>query len=697
MGRKSRRAPRAPKQNGEGQKPYVTAEKDNALFKEYYKRQNLLSEEEFDEFYNILKTSLPTTFRITGTRSNKTQLREIIETMFVPNMQAIEVDGQVFEPPKPLPWYPDHLGWQVNVPRTLLRKSTEFSNFQKFIVAETEAGNMNRQEAVSMVPPLLMDIQPHHWVLDMCAAPGSKTAQIIEAVHSNDMSNELPRGLVVANDADYRRSHMLVHQIKRLQSPCFMATNHKAQQLPTVHLTDDKGDKMGWQFDRVLCDVPCSGDGTMRKNEGIWGDWRPSNGLGLHRTQVQIFLRGAQLTKVGGRIVYSTCSFNPVENEAVVAEVLRLTDGALELQDVSDKLEGLKRKPGLSTWKVMAKDGQFVDSPADAAATGLPPSVFPPENAADLHLERCLRIYPHLQNTGGFFVAVFDKVKPLTAADKAALAKSSGQVLDEKEVEAAEAKEETLVESILEEDVEESPAIPSKRSATPENEEEEAERKATNKRQRKDVQQRQEAPFELLGPDSSDVVELCKSFDISSEFPRDQYILRSEEVAKNRNVYFCSKPVKMVLESPDKDRLHIVNSGLRIFSRQGSLVDGFETPFRLTADGLPLLEKYITSDRRTIDIPDVDLRVLLMEHIPKNTLFSEETQKKLQETEALGGCIFKADINKAFDKPLKTTLKMSLPVWRGKSSVNLLINKQDKKFLCQRVYGITPKPTTGTE
>lgn len=71
--------------------------------------------------------------------SNKLQLREIVEEMFVPNMQAIEVEGQVFEPPKPLSWYPDHLGWQVNVPRSLLRKSAEFAKFQKFIVAETEA------------------------------------------------------------------------------------------------------------------------------------------------------------------------------------------------------------------------------------------------------------------------------------------------------------------------------------------------------------------------------------------------------------------------------------------------------------------------------------------------------------------------------------------------------------------------------
>lgn len=110
-------------------------------------------------------------------------------------------------------------------------------------------------------------------------------------------------------------------------------------------MLNENGEKEGWQFDRVLCDVPCSGDGTLRKNEGIWNDWRPSNALGLHRTQVQIFLRGAQLTKLGGRLVYSTCSFNPVENEAVVAEVLRLAEGALELKDVSNELPELRRKP----------------------------------------------------------------------------------------------------------------------------------------------------------------------------------------------------------------------------------------------------------------------------------------------------------------------------------------------------------------
>ncbi|CDS09206.1 hypothetical protein LRAMOSA10566 [Lichtheimia ramosa] len=684
-------------------RPYGETVKDNENFKTYYKSQNILSEQEFDEFYKALQQPLPTTFRITGSRSNKLQLREIVEEMFVPNMQAIEVEGQVFEPPKPLSWYPDHLGWQVNVPRSLLRKSAEFAKFQKFIVAETEAGNMSRQEAVSMVPPLLMDIQPHHWVLDMCAAPGSKTAQIIEAVHANDQLNELPKGLVVANDADYRRSHMLVHQSKRLQSACFMATNHKAQQLPTVHVLNENGEKEGWQFDRVLCDVPCSGDGTLRKNEGIWNDWRPSNALGLHRTQVQIFLRGAQLTKLGGRLVYSTCSFNPVENEAVVAEVLRLAEGALELKDVSNELPELRRKPGLTTWKVMTKDGQFVDSIDDVPEGNLPPSVFPPTNVADLHLERCLRIYPHQQDTGGFFVAVFDKVKPMTAADKAKVAKSHGEQVNEQEVEAAEAKEEILVKSVSKEEEDQETTTPKdEAAATPDNTSDNAEAiptkrasqsgpKRESKRQRRDVRQRQEAPFELMPPDNPDVDELVKCYDLSNEFPRDQYILRSEseEAAKNRNLYFVSKAVKMVLESPDKDRLHIVNTGLRLFSRQGSLQDDIESPYRLTTDGLPLIEKYFTTERRIVTITNKDLKVLLVENIPKIETFEPDTQKKMEKL-ANGGCILRIDLAQAFDKPLKTTLAMSMPIWKGKSSVNLLINKQDKRLLCQRIYGVTP-------
>ncbi|KAI8144531.1 S-adenosyl-L-methionine-dependent methyltransferase [Fennellomyces sp. T-0311] len=690
MGRKSFRSRKQrskPQGDGStdprGSKSYPETVKENAKFREYYKSQNILSDEEFEEFYKALQTTLPTTFRITATQANAIQLREVVQNVLVPSMQSIEVDGTVYEPPTPIPFYPDNYGWQVNAPRNVLRRSPEFSHFQKFIVSETEAGNISRQEAVSMVPPLLMDIKPHMWVLDMCAAPGSKTAQIIEAVHANDLLNELPTGLVVANDADYKRSHMLVHQSKRLQSPCFIATNHFGQQIPTVHVKDENGNKVAWQFDRVLCDVPCSGDGTLRKNETIWNDWSCGQALGLHRTQVQIFLRGAQLAKVGGRIVYSTCSFNPIENEAVVAEVLRLTGGALELKDMSSALPELKRKPGLTTWKVMTKDEKYINSIDDIEEprqrAKFPESAFPPADAESLHLERCLRIYPHQQNTGGFFVAVFDKVKPLTAADRV-----REGTLDADKVQESEIKEEGLVEAVGE--AAESPAEETT-SETPGSKRPAEEPKAQPvKKIKQDVTQPKEAPFQLMDPTNSDVDEVMEYYGIDPTFPRDQYILRCEEEAKNRTIYFCSKSVKKVLESEDFERLHVVNTGVRLFVRQNM---NDHAAFRLTADGLPLLERVIVDDRRKIEISDEDLKTLLTELMPKVDRLTAATQEKLQKLD-VGSCIFMIDVAKAFNRPLDQTLSMSLPIWKGKASVNLLINKQDKKSLCQRIFGVTP-------
>ncbi|OAD02329.1 hypothetical protein MUCCIDRAFT_179535 [Mucor lusitanicus CBS 277.49] len=643
-------------------KPFAIIERDNEDFKNYYKQQNLLSEEEFDQFYNHLKTILPSTFRITGSRAAAMEILDVVEKTYVPNMQDVVIDGVKIEPPKPLPWYPDNLGWQVNAPRLVIKKSPEFQKFHRFMVTETEAGNISRQEAVSMVPPLLMDIKPHQWVLDMCAAPGSKTAQIIEAVHSNDKLNEMPTGLVVANDADYKRSHMLVHQSKRLQSPCFMATNHDGAHFPNIHVPREDGSRnpVGWQFDRVLCDVPCSGDGTIRKNEKIWNSWSPVAGLTLHSTQVQIFARGCQLVKLGGRIVYSTCSFNPIENEAVVAEVLRQTKGAIHLVDVSASLPELKRKPGLSTWKVTNKEGEFIESIEDIkdmrqrkkhAASTFPPTA---EEAKEMHLDRCLRIYPHQQDTGGFFVAVFEKIKPLTAADRITLAKQKGSQTD----------------------------APSTTEAADDKEEEEA--KPYESKPKRDVPGIKEAPFEMMAADSADLKEITEFYGLDPNFPRDQFLLRSDGNAKGRSLYFVSSSIKRVLESKDFSRLQTVNTGVRLFVRQSSPVEN-GSPFRLTSEGMPILDA-VMSDKRRIIVDMNVLRILLVEAFPTLEQFPEQLRDKVRPMES-GCCIARVD-----DK-VKFTAPLVLPVWKGKNSLNVLLNKKDKRALCQRIFGIIPEST----
>ena len=123
-----------------------------------------------------------------------------------------------------------------------------------------------------------------------------------------------------------------------------------------------KGQGVPGCFDRVLCDVPCSGDGTARKNADMFIRWSPSGALALHPLQIQICMRGLALVKVGGLLVYSTCSLNPIEDEAVVCEVLRRCEGSVELLDPSKIVPGLKVSPGVSTWKVFDKDMQLFSS-----------------------------------------------------------------------------------------------------------------------------------------------------------------------------------------------------------------------------------------------------------------------------------------------------------------------------------------------
>ena len=101
------------------------------------------------------------------------------------------------------------------------------------MIAEAEAGHITRQELVSMIPTLLLDVESHHAVLDMCAAPGSKTSQIIEALHA-DGDGAIPAGFC-GNDANNARCYMLVHQAKRLNSPCCLVVNHDAQGMPKVN------------------------------------------------------------------------------------------------------------------------------------------------------------------------------------------------------------------------------------------------------------------------------------------------------------------------------------------------------------------------------------------------------------------------------------------------------------------------------
>lgn len=173
------------------------------------------------------------------------------------------------------------------------------------------------------------------------------------------------------------------------------------------------------KFDRILADVPCSGDGTFRKAPTLLESWKPADANNFHSVQKEILSRSIQLCKTGGRIVYSTCSMNPVENEAVLLYCLRKFKGSVELVDVSatDVCKNLKYAQGLSHWSVMDNKGEIFNEYPEGK-TKLIKSQFTryvenKDQPEDYNLHRAIRIYPHLQNTGGFFISVLKKTRDL--------------------------------------------------------------------------------------------------------------------------------------------------------------------------------------------------------------------------------------------------------------------------------------------
>lgn len=125
------------------------------------------------------------------------------------------------------------------------------------------------------------------------------------------------------------------HQARRLKSSALFITNNDARFLPNLKI-DEHNNNM--KFDRILCDVPCSGDGTLRKNLTLWKNFNTHLGHALHPLQLHILEKAFSLLKKGGRLVYSTCSFNPIENEAVVAAALSRHIKQMELVDVSKEV-----------------------------------------------------------------------------------------------------------------------------------------------------------------------------------------------------------------------------------------------------------------------------------------------------------------------------------------------------------------------
>lgn len=142
---------------------------------------------------------------------------------------------------------------------------------------------------------------------------------------------------MITNKADIERCWMLVHQPKRFVSPQTIVIYQEALQFDRF-----------MAFHRVLFYMPCTGHITLRRSQDIWRRWGPEMGTGIHSLQIEILARGIEPLKPGARLVYSTCSMNPLENEAVAAHAPRKFQGDSELVDCPTQLHKLFRRKGLS-------------------------------------------------------------------------------------------------------------------------------------------------------------------------------------------------------------------------------------------------------------------------------------------------------------------------------------------------------------
>lgn len=168
-----------------------------------------------------------------------------------------------------------------------------------------EAGVYYLQEASAMAPVALLDPKPGERVCDLCAAPGGKTTQIAGRM--------LGQGFLVCNEINPKRAKILSRNIERMGVANALVTNEHPETLAS---------RFPGFFDRVLVDAPCSGEGMFRKEEAAVTDWSQETVQMCARRQREILDSAARLVRPGGRLVYSTCTFAPEEDEETVAAFL---------------------------------------------------------------------------------------------------------------------------------------------------------------------------------------------------------------------------------------------------------------------------------------------------------------------------------------------------------------------------------------
>ncbi len=238
------------------------------------------------------------------------------------------------------------------------------------------AGLYYLQEPSAMAPAQILPAAPGDKILDLCAAPGGKATELGARLQG--------RGILVANEISSSRVRALVHNIELFGIVNAVVTNETPARL---------ADRFEGYFDRVLVDAPCSGEGMFRKDIEAVKAWYPEKVSECAKIQREIILQAADMLRADGYMVYSTCTFEPEENELVIAHLLR--------ERPEMELEKIPCEGGMTAFSSAFSIGELAEKGIEVPEDDLP------ANGADL--THAVRIWPHLAGGEGHFIALLHK------------------------------------------------------------------------------------------------------------------------------------------------------------------------------------------------------------------------------------------------------------------------------------------------
>jgi tRNA (cytosine49-C5)-methyltransferase len=314
---------------------------------EFVKRMEvLLGEEGAREFFEISYTPTPNSIRCNTLKISVEDLKTRLESY----------------------------GWKIRQP---------FKKFPEVMIVDSklkpgELGNLREhllgyyyvQEISSMLPMMVLQPKPGEIILDLCASPGSKTTQAAAMMENSGtiIANEISMGRIGILNSNLERCGVMNAIVTRKEGVAFCNTILKKSKL---------------RFDKILVDAPCSGEGTLRKSPKTFLMWNPNMIKKIAGVQRKLAESAFRLLKVGGEMIYSTCTLAPEEDEMIVDHLIKTFD--VEVEQI--KLP-LKFRCGVCEWEGKELSGE---------------------------VEKCLRLYPQDNDTDGFFVA---KLKKLSDDEK---------------------------------------------------------------------------------------------------------------------------------------------------------------------------------------------------------------------------------------------------------------------------------------